>query len=76
MNELLTIGFILVIAGMLLIFLSSFQSAPGKVSSGGVVLIGPIPLVFGSDYNSANTAMLLGIILVISSFLMFFWRAQ
>jgi uncharacterized protein (TIGR00304 family) len=76
MNELLVIGFILVMLGMILIVVGSFLYAPGNVHSGGFVLIGPIPLVFGSDQNSANLAMVLGIILVVLAFLMFFWRSR
>ena len=35
------------------------------IKGGGVILIGPIPIIFGSDYKYAVIAMLLAIILII-----------
>jgi uncharacterized protein (TIGR00304 family) len=35
-----------------------------KVKGGGVLLIGPIPIVFGSDWKMAITAILLTILLL------------
>jgi len=67
-------GWLLIAAGILLIGASFFQ-APGQVSSsyGGVLLIGPIPIVFGSSPEMAVAAMILAIALMVLSFL-FFWR--
>ncbi|MDD1769262.1 MAG: DUF131 domain-containing protein [Methanomassiliicoccales archaeon] len=35
-----------------------------KVKAGGVVLIGPVPIIFGSDWRMAVTAIILAILLV------------
>ncbi|MGD0056376.1 MAG: DUF131 domain-containing protein [Methanomassiliicoccales archaeon] len=35
-----------------------------KMKSGGVVLIGPVPIIFGSDWRMAITAIVLAILLV------------
>lgn len=45
----------------------SFESREKKsVKGGGVVLIGPIPIVFGSNWKIAFILMLIAIILIIS----------
>ena len=36
-----------------------------RVSGGGVIMIGPIPILFGSDKNKARTLMKLAIALVL-----------
>ncbi|MCC4769081.1 DUF131 domain-containing protein [Methanosarcina sp. DH2] len=51
------------------------DSRTGKVGSrirgGGVIMLGPIPIIFGSDGESAKTATILAIILMILSLLIF-----
>lgn len=77
-------GFILIFLAMLL-FIFGFAdnikteetynpSEPTKKSSvkgGGVVLIGPIPIVFGSSWKIAIVLMILAIILILVSFFAF-----
>ena len=41
-----------------------------KVKAGGVIMLGPIPIIFGSDNESAKTAAILAIILMLLSFLL------
>ncbi|VVB66952.1 Uncharacterised protein [uncultured archaeon] len=65
-------GWILVMAGFLLLVISSMQAAfQGNADFGGVILIGPIPIVFGSSPGMAIAAMLIAIVLMIISFLLF-----
>jgi uncharacterized protein (TIGR00304 family) len=45
--------------------------AESKVKAGGVIMIGPIPIIFGSDTESAKTAAILAIILMLLSLLIF-----
>jgi len=40
----------------------------------GVVLIGPIPIIIGSDLRYAIIAILLAVVLVIATFFLFYWR--
>lgn len=49
------------------------QGAPKKTSvkGGGVVLIGPIPIVFGSNWKIAMVMMIVAIILIIVAFFAF-----
>jgi uncharacterized protein (TIGR00304 family) len=40
-----------------------------KIKGGGVIMLGPIPIIFGSDKESAKTAAILAIILMLLSLL-------
>jgi uncharacterized protein (TIGR00304 family) len=46
-----------------------------KVRGGGVVLIGPIPIIFGTDRKFLIIAVILAIILMIISFVLFYLPA-
>ena len=64
------IGFMLIIFGFVLAFVvmiaMAFRTAgnSGKGRSAGVLLIGPIPIIFGSDKESVKILMILAIILM------------
>ena len=45
------------------------EKAESKIKGGGVIMIGPIPIIFGSDKESAKTAAILAIILMLLSLL-------
>ena len=49
------------------IFLMSFSNVKGngKVRGGGAIIIGPIPIVFGTDKKSLRTVLLLAIVLTV-----------
>jgi uncharacterized protein (TIGR00304 family) len=70
-NLLFNIGLLLALAGfaiaILAIFAAILRSARGKgqVRGGGVVMIGPVPIVFGTDKESARILILLGIVLTV-----------
>jgi uncharacterized membrane protein len=69
-------GWLLIAVGIFLIA-TSFLQAPGQVSSGfgWVLLIGPIPIVFGSSPEMAVAAMILALALMVLSVLLFWRRA-
>ncbi len=70
------VGFALVFLGMLLVLLGiASQAARGgaDVRGGGVVMIGPIPIIFGSDVESAKAVILLAIALMIVALLALRW---
>ncbi len=72
--DLVTVGLLVMIAGISLVFASMVASARkegGKVQGGGVVLIGPIPIIFGSDARWATVAAALAVVLVILSLLFY-----
>lgn len=58
---LIMIGFLLVFIGMLL----SAASGEGEVEGGGVIMIGPIPIIFGTSGRAAGLVTLLAIVLIV-----------
>jgi uncharacterized protein (TIGR00304 family) len=81
---LFSIGFLLVLGGfavgILAFFIAVLRSVKGSrsVRGGGVVMIGPIPIVFGTDKESSRIVMLLAIALtslaVLLSLVPILWR--
>ncbi len=71
------LGVLLIATGFLLVIISLVQnimqssSGQGNTGFGGVILIGPIPIVFGSSPAMAIASMLLAIALMIISFFLF-----
>ncbi len=75
-RDLMALGVILIVLGILAVFLglaaniSSREEGQGSIRGGGVVMIGPIPLIFGTDRESASVVIILAIILVLFSYLL------
>lgn len=73
MLDLVLIGIGIILAGFLVVLLATV--VPGKssekgekrseVKGGGVILIGPIPIIFGSDAKWASIAIVLAIVLIV-----------
>lgn len=63
------VGFLLTITGFIVIFLAVILAVltrkSGEVKGGGVILIGPFPIVFGSDIKTVKTLILLVLILMV-----------
>ncbi|MCD6373478.1 MAG: DUF131 domain-containing protein [Thermococcus sp.] len=57
---LILVGFILIFIGTLLLA----AHGEGEVEGGGVIMIGPIPIVFGTSRGAATFAMILALILM------------
>jgi len=60
-------GMGLILIGFLLVFIGTIVSAlggEGDVEGGGVIMIGPIPIVFGTSRGAAGMAMILAILLM------------
>ena len=68
--DLMTAGLLLVVAGFAIVVVS-MMSREGKseVRGGGVVMIGPIPIIFGSDAKWASVAVALAIVLILVYFI-------
>jgi uncharacterized protein (TIGR00304 family) len=58
-------GFALACIGVILLFLKGAKGGRSKVKGGGVVIIGPIPIIFGTDKESVKIILVLSIILMI-----------
>ena len=54
MRKILSLGFLLILVGLGLVVLGT---GTGSVSTGGVVFIGPIPIVFGSGPQGLDLAL-------------------
>jgi uncharacterized protein (TIGR00304 family) len=64
-------GWLLVGAGFLVVMASIVSKmTQSGASYGGVILIGPIPIVLGSSPEMAATSMILAILLMLLSFLL------
>ena len=64
------VGLTLIVAGFALVFIATLllvfkgSSGKGKVKAGGVVIIGPVPIIFGTDKQMVKVLLVLSIILV------------
>lgn len=82
-STLVNIGFFVIVAGILLIFLGSIiqstssdnnndNTSKTEIKTGGVILIGPIPIIFGNDKGMVITGVILGIILMLVAYFLFY----
>ena len=60
---LIFIGVLIIIVAVLLI--SVLGGKKGIVKGGGVILVGPIPIIFGTDKKSLKTVLLLSLALAV-----------
>ena len=73
MADLGLLGLVLVLVGFGAVAVSMLEGSHGdgvKVKGGGVVMIGPIPIIFGSDARWASIAIVLAIVLALLVFFM------
>jgi uncharacterized protein (TIGR00304 family) len=54
-------GILMIVVAIILLSISSGKKAGAK--GGGVILIGPIPIIFGTDKNAFKTVLLLSLAL-------------
>lgn len=66
----LILGFILVFAGVIIVLVAAALSGGGSASFGGVIFIGPFPIVIGAG-PEASLMVLFGIILAVLSVIVF-----
>jgi uncharacterized protein (TIGR00304 family) len=81
-ETLIFIGIAVVIVGILLTFIGTALLSSGKnqnnekgngtVSTGGVILIGPIPIIFGNDKSMISVTILGAIILMVIAYFLFY----
>ena len=66
--DLAFLGLALVLVGFGIVAIALVSSGGrGEVKGGGVILVGPVPIVFGSDAKWATVAIVLAIVLVVLS---------
>ncbi len=68
MTDIIKIGFSLILIGFALVFLGFILSAQ-NANFAGLVMIGPIPVAFGSSPGMTLIAMVIGLLLVFTYFI-------
>lgn len=58
------VGIFIVLLAFLLLFYSSVKETE-KIKGGGALIIGPFPIIFGTDKESVRTVLILSIILTV-----------
>jgi uncharacterized protein (TIGR00304 family) len=74
MADLVPTGLLLVFGGIIVIVIALAASArkgEQRVKGGAVILVGPIPIAFGTDAKWASVAIALAIVLVVLSLLFY-----
>jgi len=61
---LVAVGFIIIVIAIILV--SRGGAGKGKVKAAGVVMIGPIPIIFGTDKKSVKSVLALALSLTIA----------
>ena len=56
-------GVLIIVVAVVLLSISGVKK--GKVKGGGAILIGPIPIIFGTDMKSLKTVLLLSLVLTV-----------
>lgn len=62
-TALIFIGMLVIAVAMVLLFLQGFRG--GKLRGGGAIIIGPFPVVFGTDKESVKTILWLAVLLTV-----------
>ncbi|MCW4044431.1 MAG: DUF131 domain-containing protein [Candidatus Bathyarchaeota archaeon] len=70
LEPLYTLGVTLIFVGALVIviailLLSVSGTKDGKMKGGGAIIIGPVPIIFGTDKESLRTVTLLSLVLTV-----------
>jgi len=69
--ELILLGIVLIILGMFILMLSLWRAGEGRGEAGGVVIVGPVPIVFGTSQRVAAMVTVLAIVLMVVTLLLF-----
>lgn len=74
-EKLAVLGFAIVVAGMLVMMFGLLR-ATEKMETGGVIVVGPFPIAFGSSRNITEAMMIVGAIMVLVFLILslFLWR--
>ncbi len=85
--KIIILGFLLVFIGILVIlagivsmayqtwktgFGDGVEKPEAGVRGGGVIMIGPIPIIFGSDVTALKPVMILAVVLMVIAAILFF----
>ena len=68
MTDIIKLGVSLILIGFAVVFMGTILSA-GNADFGGLIMIGPIPIAFGSSPEMTVIAMVIGLLLMLVFFL-------
>ncbi len=74
-SNLIIAGIIVIFIGFILVILGTAHQGTNKssdVKTGGVILIGPIPIIFGSDKGTIVAAVILAVIMMIIAYFLLY----
>jgi uncharacterized protein (TIGR00304 family) len=60
---LIFVGVLIIVVAVILLSVSGAKK--GKVKGGGAIIIGPVPIIFGTDEKSLKTVLLLSLALTV-----------
>ncbi len=69
MTNIIKSGIILILVGFVLVFIGAVLSA-SNATFGGLIMIGPIPIAFGSSPEITVVAMVTGLLLMLMFFIL------
>ncbi len=69
---LVLIGILVILAGMIIMIYQTLEKPETSVRGGGVIMIGPIPIIFGTDVAALKLVMIFAIVLMVIATLLFF----
>ena len=79
-NPLFDLGFMLMILGVAISFIAAillvFRGAKGRARGGGIIMIGPFPIIFGSDAKTVKVLIVIAIFLMAVYLFLFFLPAM
>lgn len=72
-TSIMILGIIVIFIGFIIILLAIAKAmrSSGKVEAGGVVIVGPIPIVFGTSTRATKMVLILAIALTILAIILF-----
>jgi uncharacterized protein (TIGR00304 family) len=68
--SLIFLGFMLILIGSIGSVFDNDGTPKTKVRGGGIIMLGPIPIIVGSDRGSIRILVLLAIVLMVAYFLL------
>jgi uncharacterized protein (TIGR00304 family) len=65
-----SLGFVLIVSGIVvivtaIILVSKSNTKKGRIRGAGIIMVGPIPIIFGTDKKSVKTVLTLTLTLII-----------
>jgi uncharacterized protein (TIGR00304 family) len=74
---LISAGLIIIVIGVVIVvlavLLSSAKSGTAKVKGAAVIMIGPIPIILGSDKKSVKTVLALALALTVALIILYYF---